>query len=117
MVSEPAARMLNPAAFAGETFLPCLGGSPCAAPCGVAGITYIGGCEAPDRGAATAAAGVGGEPGMVSGVGEEPGIVGMVRWLPFLRNFGMLISFSGIGPEKRLFSISLQILVNHERIR
>lgn len=84
MVSEPAARMLNPAAFAGETFLPCLGGSPCAAPCGVAGITYIGGCEAPDRGAATAAAGVGGEPGMVSGVGEEPGIVGMVRWLPFL---------------------------------
>uniref|UniRef100_A0A0A8ZQS9 Uncharacterized protein n=1 Tax=Arundo donax TaxID=35708 RepID=A0A0A8ZQS9_ARUDO len=44
MLSELAARILNPAAFAGETLLLCLGGSSC----GVAGITYIGGCE-PER--------------------------------------------------------------------
>lgn len=33
--------------------------------------------------------------------GEEPG---RVKWLPFFRNFGMVSSFSGIGPEKIMFS-------------
>lgn len=41
-VSEPAARTLNPAAFAGETFLPCRGPPLSAVPCEVtAGITFI----------------------------------------------------------------------------
>lgn len=43
--------------------------------------------------------------------GEEPG---RVKWLPFFRNFGMVSSFSGIGPEKIMFSTFLQMLTDQE---
>ena len=56
MLSEPAARMLNPAAFAGDTLPLCLFGG---ASCGGAGITYMGGCEPLSTGGSSGAAGVG----------------------------------------------------------
>jgi hypothetical protein len=85
-LSEPAARMLNPAAFAGDTLPLCLLGG---ASCGGAGITYIGGCEPERTGGSSGSAGggtwLGGSRGggEVAGVGEDPGIGGMVKWLPF----------------------------------
>ena len=91
MLSEPAARILNLAAFSGDTLFLCLGG----ASCGVAGITYMGECEPERTGGSCGAAGAGtcfGEGGDVDGtrgggvpgVGEKPGIGGMVNLLPSL---------------------------------
>ena len=86
-LSEPAARMLNPAAFAGDTLSLCLLGG---ASCGGAGITYIGGCEPERTGGSSGAAGGGGTwlggtggGGGVAGVGEDSGVGGSVKWLPF----------------------------------
>ena len=87
MLNEPAARILNPAAFAGDTLFLCLVG----ASCGVAGITYMGGCE-PEitaAGGAGTCSGEGGDVdgtrgGGVPGVGEKPGTGGMVNLLPSL---------------------------------
>lgn len=91
MLSEPAARILNPAAFAGDTLFLCLGGSSS----GVAGITYMGGCAPERTGGSCGAADAGtcfgkggdldGTTGEgVTGVGDKPGVGGMVNLLPSL---------------------------------